>query len=212
MAKGTKKRILEAALDFFAENGYAGTNIRELSESLDLGKSSLYRHFDSREEIWNAVIEMMISYYDERFGSEDNLPQIPRSTDELHEMTMRMVNFTVHDEKIVKTRKLLLTEQFRDEKARKLATRYFMEDTETIFERVFSQMMEAGILRKTDVHFLAFSYTAPITAYIHLCDREPEKIPETIGRTEDFIKHFINVYAAESSAEREKEIKNERNI
>ena len=194
MAKDTKQRILEAALDMFSENGYAGTNIRELAASLNLVKSSLYRHFESKEEIWNAVMDEMSSYYDEHFGTADNLPGIPQNTHELYQMTMRMVDFTVHDEKIIKCRKLLLTEQFRDEKARKLATRYFMEDSEAIFEKVFSAMMEAGTIRKTDVHFLAFSYTAPITAFIHLCDREPEKISETIKEIEIFVKQFIEIY------------------
>lgn len=35
MAKDTKLRILEAALDMLAENGYAGTNTRELAASLN---------------------------------------------------------------------------------------------------------------------------------------------------------------------------------
>ena len=196
MAKDTKQKILEAALDMFANNGYAGTNLRELSASLDLGKSSLYRHFDSKEEIWNAVMDMMISYYDEHIGSADGLPKIPQSTDALYEMTMRMVNFTVHDEKIIKTRKLLLTEQFRDERARRLATRYFLDGTQSIFTQVFAGMMEAGILKKTNVHFLAFSYSSSITALIHLCDREPENIPETLARIESFVKQFIEVYGA----------------
>lgn len=194
MAKGTKQRILEAALDMFSENGYAGTNIRELAASLDLVKSSLYRHFESKEALWNAVLETMSSYYDEHFGTADNLPAVPKNTEELYQMTMGMVDFTVHDEKIIKSRKLLLTGQFRDEKARKLATRYFMEDTEAIFEKVFSEMMESGTIRKTDVKFLAFSYSAPITALIHLCDREPERMPETMAEIETFVKQFIAVY------------------
>ena len=136
----------------------------------------------------------MAAYYDKRFGSASNLPAIPQNTDELYEMTMRMVDFTVHDDKIIKSRKLLLTEQFRDEKARKLATRYFMEDTQAIFEKVFSGMMEAGTIKKTDVQFLAFSYTSPITVLIHLCDREPERIPETMAKIEAFVKGFIEIY------------------
>lgn len=195
MAKGTKQRILEAALDMFSENGYAGTNIRELAASLNLVKSSMYRHFESKEALWNAVLETMSSYYDEHFGTADNLPAVPKNTEELYQMTMGMVDFTVHDEKIIKSRKLLLTEQFRNEKARKLATRYFMEDTEAIFEKVFSAMMEAGTIRKTDVKFLAFSYSAPITALIHLCDREPERMPETMAEIETFVKQFIAVYS-----------------
>lgn len=194
LAKDTKQRIVEAALEMFAQNGFAGTNIRELSASLDLGKSSLYRHFESKEEIWNAVVETMAAYYDERFGSADNLPDIPRNTDELYEMTLRMVNFTVHDEKIIKTRKILLTEQFRDEQTRKLATQYFLNDTEAIFTKVFEEMMKNGSIKKTDPKILAFSYTAPITALVHLCDREPEKEPEAMEKLHSFVKQFVSEY------------------
>ena len=47
MANDTKERILVAALEMFSQNGYAGTNIRELSASLGLVKSGVYKHFDS---------------------------------------------------------------------------------------------------------------------------------------------------------------------
>ena len=55
MAKDTKERILSAALDMFSRNGYAGANIRELSLSLGLVKSGVYKHFESTEEIWNGI-------------------------------------------------------------------------------------------------------------------------------------------------------------
>ena len=56
MASDTKERILEAALEMFSQNGYAGTNIRELSASLGLVKSGVYKHYESKEAIWNARI------------------------------------------------------------------------------------------------------------------------------------------------------------
>ena len=54
MANDTKERILAAALEMFSQNGYAGTNVRELTASLGLVKSSMYKHFRSKEEIWNG--------------------------------------------------------------------------------------------------------------------------------------------------------------
>ena len=48
MANDTKERILEAALEMFSQNGYAGTNIRELSASLGLVKSGVYKHYESK--------------------------------------------------------------------------------------------------------------------------------------------------------------------
>ena len=61
MAKDTKERILAAALDMFSQNGYAGTNIRELTASLGLVKSGLYKHFKSKEEIWNSLLDINLS-------------------------------------------------------------------------------------------------------------------------------------------------------
>ena len=73
MAKDTRARILDTALTLFSENGYAGTNIRELTASLGLVKSALYRHFKSKQEIWDALLDEMISYYETRFGSPEHL-------------------------------------------------------------------------------------------------------------------------------------------
>ena len=194
MAKGTKEKIMAAALDMFSQNGSAGTNIRELAGSLGMGKSSMYRHFESKEEIWNALLDRMIAYYEARFGSTEHLPPVPDSPEELVTLTMRMVDFTVHDEDVVKTRKLLSIEQFRDERARNLATKHFLTGLTDMFTVLFSGMMEKGLLRKDDPKMLAFAYTAPISALIHLCDREPEKTEEALAQVEAFSLHFIRTY------------------
>lgn len=194
MAKDTKERILGLALDKFSQNGYAGTNIRELTESLGLVKSSLYRHFESKEEIWNALLDEMIAYYAARFGSAEHLPPVPDSPEELVTLTMDLVDLTVHDERIVKVRKLLTIEQFRDDRARDLATKHFLTGLRDMFTPLFAGMMDKGLLRRDDPGMLAFAYTAPISALIHLCDREPEKTEAALLEIEAFSRHFIRVY------------------
>ena len=194
MAKDTKERILAAALDLFSQNGYAGTNIRELSESLGLVKSAMYRHFESKDAIWNTLLDELIAYYEARFGSTEHLPPVPDSLEELVTMTMRMVNFTIHDEKVVKSRKLLSIEQFRDERARDLATKYFLTGLKDMFTQIFAGMMDKRLLRRDDPVMLAFAYTAPISALIHLCDREPEKAEDAMTQVEAFSRHFIKTY------------------
>ena len=194
MANATKERILDAALEMFSQNGYAGTNIRELSASLGLVKSGVYKHYESKEAIWNALLDRMIAYYGEHFGSPEQLPPVPDSLEELIQLTMHMVNITVHDEKIIMTRKVLTLEQYRDVRARELATKHFLTGLIEIFTRIFTGMMEKGLLRKDDPEMLAFAYTAPISALIHLCDREPEKAEEAIARVEMFSRHFVKTY------------------
>ena len=197
MAKDTKERILAAALEMFSQNGYAGTNIRELTASLGLVKSSMYKHFESKEDIWNSLLDEMIAYYDNHFGSPEHLPPVPDSLDDLVAMTLRMVNFTVHDERIIMTRKLLTIEQFRDQRARDLATRHFLTGLKEMFTPVFAGMMDKGLLRRDDPAMLAFAYTAPISALIRLCDREPEQTDEAIAQVEAFSRHFVKIYGVD---------------
>ena len=198
MANDTKERILAAALEMFSQYGYAGTNIRELTASLGLVKSSMYKHFTSKEDIWNTLLDELIAYYEARFGSPEHLPPVPDSLEDLVALTMRMVDFTVHDEKVVKSRKLLSIEQFRDARARDLATKYFLTGLAEMFTQIFAGMMDKGHLRRDDPAMLAFAYTAPITALIHLCDREPEKIDEVMGQAEAFARHFICLYGVKA--------------
>ena len=194
MAKDTKERILTAALEMFSQKGYEGTNIRELSASLGLGKSGIYKHYESNEEIWNALLDRMIAYYGEHFGSPERLPPVPDSPEEFIAMSMRMADLTIHDEQIVMTRKVLTLEQFRDDRARELATKHFLTGLTEMFTPIFAGMMDRGLLRRDDPAMLAFAYSTPISALIHLCDREPEKTEDAIRKIEAFSRHFIAAY------------------
>ena len=194
MGRNTKETILMAALEMFSKYGYAGTNIRDLSASLGIVKSGIYKHFESKEAIWNALLDKMSAYYAERFGSRENMPPVPDTLDGLVEMTMQMADITIHDEKIVMTRKLLTIEQFRDDRARDLATKHFLTGLEEMFTHIFKGMMDRELLRSDDPKMLAFAYTAPISALIHLCDREPEKENDAISQIKAFSEHFIKIY------------------
>ena len=194
MAKDTKERILMAALDLFSKKGYEGTNIRELAASLGLVKSGIYKHYENKEAIWNALLDRMIDYYGEHFGSAEHLPPVPDSLEDFVSMTMRMANLTIHDEQIVKTRKVLTLEQFRDDRARELATKHFLTGLTEMFTHFFAGMMDKRLIRRDDPAMLAFAYTTPISALIHLCDREPEKTEEAMEQIETFAGYFIRTH------------------
>ena len=196
MANDTRERILDAALTSFAEKGYEGTNLLDIAESVGIVKSAIYRHFSGKEELWNAVIDEMEEYYNARFGSQQNLPKVPQSGAELVTMTMHMVDFTIHDSNVIKTRKLLLMEQFRDERIKELATKHFLTGLEAMFTEIFEGMMANGSLKKDNPKMLALAFTSPISSLIHLCDREPEKEKEILKTIKEFAKHFVKTYGA----------------
>jgi AcrR family transcriptional regulator len=55
----TRERILEVAMDLFAEDGFSGTTISEVERRVGLaaGTGSLYRHFPSKEALLAAAVE-----------------------------------------------------------------------------------------------------------------------------------------------------------
>lgn len=198
MENNTKMKILDEALAFFAENGYKGTNLRDLAAALNITKSALYRHFDSKEAIWNAVLDRMEEYYTEHFGSPEKLPRVPQSCEELIAMSMHMLEFTMNDQRVILIRKLLITEQFRNDRARKLASLHFLTGTKQMYTKIFAQMMENGLLKQSDPELLAFAFTSPITVLVQQCDREPENEALILRQIEAFLRQFVSVYGKES--------------
>jgi AcrR family transcriptional regulator len=51
----TRERILNVALDLFTRQGFDGTSLRQIAESLGLTKAALYYHFESKDDILLAL-------------------------------------------------------------------------------------------------------------------------------------------------------------
>jgi AcrR family transcriptional regulator len=58
----TRERLLDAALDLFAEEGFTGTTISEVERRVGLaaGTGSFYRHFSSKQALLRAAVEREI--------------------------------------------------------------------------------------------------------------------------------------------------------
>lgn len=53
----TKRKIFETSMKLFAEKGYDGTSIEEITSIVGVAKGTLYYHFSSKEEIFNFLVE-----------------------------------------------------------------------------------------------------------------------------------------------------------
>lgn len=53
----TKRKIFETSMKLFAEKGYDGTSIEEITSAVGVAKGTLYYHFSSKEEIFNFLVE-----------------------------------------------------------------------------------------------------------------------------------------------------------
>ena len=63
----TREKILETAIELFAEKGFNGTTTKEIAEAAEVNESLIFRHFSTKRELYKAIIEKKI---DEEPGIE----------------------------------------------------------------------------------------------------------------------------------------------
>ena len=81
-----KERIRRKAAQLFAENGYHGTGVQELSEAVGLGRGALYHHIGSKaallEDIATRHVKAVTDYgerlLDEDLSAEEKLRRLSR--------------------------------------------------------------------------------------------------------------------------------------
>ena len=193
----TKERILEESLTLFAEKGYDGTGIDLIAERVGIKGPSLYRHFKSKEDILNTLIDSAEERYEEMFGSENNIGKVPQSREEFIKVTMERISFTMRDPIIRKTRMFLVQEQFRNERISEVTTRHQLEGIQRMFAKIIKGMMDEGIFKNDNPDLLAVELTAPAVLQIARSDRQPQCEEECMEYIEKHLRHFCKVYMGE---------------
>ena len=190
----TRERILDAALTLFAGNGYDGTSVEQIANIVGIKAPSLYKHYKGKEDILNALIDSAEARYEEMFGSEKNIGKVPQSREEFIKVTMERISFTMRDPIIRKTRKLLVQEQFRNERISEVTTRHQLDGIQRMFAKIIKGMMDEGIVKNYDPALLAAELTAPAVLQIARSDRQPQCEKECMEYIEKHLRHFCRVY------------------
>jgi AcrR family transcriptional regulator len=75
-ASATRSRLLDAAMDLFAERGYAATTVGAIEQAAGLAPRSgaLYQHFAGKDEILTAALESRMGNLDELGSVLEMLP------------------------------------------------------------------------------------------------------------------------------------------
>lgn len=196
----TRERILYAALDLISEKGYDGVGVDLIAENAGLKGPSLYRHYKGKEDIFHSLIDMVESRYEEGFGLRNKRGESPESMDELIENAMGRIQFTMYDDVIRKTRRILAMEQFRSERMAELTTRYHLENPQKMYANIFTDMMKKGVLKQDNPESLALEFVSPVSLLIHMYDRQPEREAEILEKIRKHFEHFAKVYGEEEPA------------
>jgi AcrR family transcriptional regulator len=55
-----RDELIEAAVELFAANGYAGTSIRDIAKITGRSVSNVYHYFKDKESLWLAILEYSV--------------------------------------------------------------------------------------------------------------------------------------------------------
>ena len=74
-SKRTRKKLKDAALDVFSEQSIDATTVEDITEKADVGKGTLYQHFEDKEEIVVMLVEDAVDHLIKRIRAYDPAPE-----------------------------------------------------------------------------------------------------------------------------------------
>ena len=200
MEKGnTKQKIIEAALDLFSAQGFEATSVSQIASAVGIRKASLYGHFENKQAILDALVQEVLKQYEEHslFASENwekDAGNLPQTSDDAVKMIQGQIRYILHDRSISSARKMLVIEQFRNQEIAKLQTKQNYTDIMRYFEELMKYLIQNGALAEEDPEIMAAQLCLPISIWINLCDREPERESEVMELVEKHIRQFFRIY------------------
>ena len=195
----TKQDILEAALDLFSVQGFEATSISQIAGAVGIRKASLYSHFESKQAILDALVQDVLVQYGEhsifaRTDWEKDAEGIPVTPDAAVQMIQGQLRYIIHDPYISRARKMVVIEQFQNPELAKLQTKQNYTDVMQYFTGMMKRLAEGGILTEYDPQIMAAQFCLPISVWINVCDREPEREKEVMELVEKHIRQFFRLY------------------
>ena len=199
----TKKKILDVALTLFSEKGYGNVYVGQIAEGVGIKAPSLYKHYKSKQDIFEAILEEMRNRYDKEAAhlnmtGNDFLVDFKLynniSEDELVKMGIGLFSFFLHDEYECKFRKMLTIEQFSNKELAELFSHQYFNEPIKYQTGLLQLLIMQGHMKNEDANVMALQFFAPIYLLMTVCDREPQREAEALQILEKHIRQFNRMY------------------
>ena len=144
-----KEEILMVALHLFARDGYEAVSVSQIAGELDMTKGALYRHYKSKRDIFDCIVQRMeqqdgeqASEYDMPEENKEDMPEKYEtvSLDDFVEYSKSMFEYWTEDDFASSFRKMLTIEQFRSEEMQNLYQQYLAAGPVSYVKDLFESM------------------------------------------------------------------------
>ena len=180
MAGETKERILSAALELFAQSGYLGTSMSDIAKQLGITKGALYKHYRSKQEILDRIVERM-NEMDYARAAEYEMPEtepdgfaeayLHTPIAKIRTYSMAQFDHWTKEPFSSNFRKMLTLEQYRDPKLAQLYHDYLATGSTKYMAAIFRKMTDSD----EDAMQLALEFYGPMYLLYSVYDDAEEK-------------------------------------
>lgn len=159
--ENTKDQILAASLKLFSENSYHGASIRDIAKIIEKRESSIYNHFQSKEEI---LIELIDKFGNRNFGSiilTDELINIISRPEKFFKLLgENIINFWNSENERMFIKILLNLTSMKE--LNKYSLHNYLNDFRNLCEFIFKEMIGHKFIRKYDTLLLSQEFLSPL--------------------------------------------------
>ena len=198
MEKNTKEKILEEALKLFAKSGYMGTSMNDIASQLGVTKAALYKHYSSKQEILDSIVERM-NQMDLQRSKEYEMPEGDMeeviegykniALEKIKQYTKVQFLHWTEEEFSSCFRKMLTLEQYRSPEMAKLYQHYLAEGPLQYMETIFNGIVE----NREDARQLAINFYGPIFLLYSIYDGSKNK-QDVIKQLDTHVERFSKQY------------------
>ena len=180
MAGDTKARIAQAALALFAQNGYLGTSMSDIAQQLGITKGALYKHYASKQEILDQIIQKMNDLDLERaqaYGMPENEANgfaeeyVNTPTEKIRTYSIAQFRHWTEEEFSSCFRRMLTLEQYRSKETAALYHKYLAAGPFEYMTAVFKEFASS----EQTARQLALEFYGPVHLLYSLYDSAEDK-------------------------------------
>lgn len=153
----TKERIKLAAAVLFARRGYAAVSVKDIAAAVNIKAPSIYTHYESKESLYQAILETIQESYLAFYDRMEIVMATARSyADVIDALFMELVE--VRDIFIYYGFSLVVTEQFRDHRARQVYESVLTKRGLSFTRRCLDRCVARGWVRPFDTEAVSILY------------------------------------------------------
>ena len=144
-----KEEILIVALHLFARDGYEAVSVSQIAGELDMTKGALYRHYKSKRDIFDCIVQRMEQQDSEQARQnevpEESIENVPEeyqnvSVEDFVGYSKSMFEYWTEDDFASSFWKMLTIEQFRSEEMQNLYQQYLVSGPAEYVKDLFKNM------------------------------------------------------------------------